>query len=172
MDRDGVKLLLTPAVSKALPRLRPMWLDAGYNGKDTGQDGIERGFGWSVDLVKPPLRYKQVWVPADMPADQIDWSTSLPPPGFRVLARRWVVERTFAWQRHQRRLRKDDELRCTTSEALLDVAIIRLMVRRLGPHHRAPPPVPYERAPAICLRIGPGLDDPGAVCAQSQHRHA
>lgn len=44
---------------------------------------------------------------------------------------RWVVERTFAWQAQARRLSKDDELLCTTSEALIYVCMIRLLLRRL-----------------------------------------
>ena len=55
------------------------------------------------------------------PTDQIDWSKYLPPPGFRVLPRRWVVERTFAWQSQQRRLSKDYERLCATSEAWIYV---------------------------------------------------
>ena len=83
-------------------------------------------------MVKHPPRYKKVWVLADIPDDQLDWAKLLPPPGFRVLPRRWVVERTFAWQSQSRRLSKDYELLCTTSEAFIYVAMIRLMVRRLA----------------------------------------
>jgi putative transposase len=43
-----------------------------------------------------------------------------------------VVERTFAWQGQQRRLSKDDERLCATSEALIYVTMIRLMLRRLA----------------------------------------
>ena len=49
-----------------------------------------------------------------------------------MLPRRWVIERTFAWQSQQRRLSKDDERLCATSEALIYLAMIRLMVRRLA----------------------------------------
>jgi transposase len=73
-----------------------------------------------------------VWIFDDLPDDQIDWSKYLPPPGFRVLPRRWVVERTFAWQSHQRRLSKEYERLCATSEAWIYLAMIRLMLRRLA----------------------------------------
>jgi transposase len=43
-----------------------------------------------------------------------------------------VVERTFAWQSHQRRLSKDYERLCATSEAWISLTMIRLMVRRLA----------------------------------------
>jgi transposase len=49
-----------------------------------------------------------------------------------VLPRRWVVERTFAWQAQNRRLSKDYERLCPTSEALIYLTMIRLMLRRLA----------------------------------------
>ena len=49
-----------------------------------------------------------------------------------MLPRRWVVERTFAWQGQQRRLSKEYERLCATSEALIYVTMIRLMLRRLA----------------------------------------
>jgi putative transposase len=57
----------------------------------------------------------------------------LPPKGFRVLPKRWVVERTFSWLSQNRRLSKDYERLCETSEACIHVAMICLMVRRLVP---------------------------------------
>ena len=132
MDRDGVKLVLRAGVRTQFPRLRHVWLDAAYNGKGKGKDWIEQTLGWSAQIVSHPPRYKKVWVPNDIPPDQIDWSKYLPPPGFRVLPRRWVVERTFAWQGQQRRLSKDYERLCATSEALIYVTMIRLMLRRLA----------------------------------------
>jgi transposase len=132
MDRDGVKLVLRAGVRSQFPRLRHVWLDAAYNGKGKGKDWIEQTLGWTAQIVQHPPRYKKVWVPNDIPPDQIDWSKYLPPPGFRVLPRRWVVERTFAWQSHQRRLSKDYERLCATSEALIYVTMIRLMLRRLA----------------------------------------
>jgi putative transposase len=52
--------------------------------------------------------------------------------GFEVLSRRWVVERTFGWLSRNRRLAKDYERRVQTSETLIEIAIIRLLLRRLG----------------------------------------
>jgi putative transposase len=51
---------------------------------------------------------------------------------FQVLPRRWVVECTLAWLSHNRRLSKDYERMVQTSETLLKLAMIRLMVRRLA----------------------------------------
>ena len=60
-----------------------------------------------------------------------DWQKLLPPKGFRVLPRRWVVERTFSWIDQNRRMSKDYERLCASGEALVYAAMIRLMVRRL-----------------------------------------
>ncbi len=53
--------------------------------------------------------------------------------GFVILPRRWVVERTFAWLSNNRRLSKDYERYCQTSETFIYVAMTRLMLRRLVP---------------------------------------
>jgi putative transposase len=52
--------------------------------------------------------------------------------GFKVLPRRWVVERTFGWLGRQRRLSKDYEYLTDTSEAMIYVAMIGIMVRRFA----------------------------------------
>jgi putative transposase len=62
----------------------------------------------------------------------VDCQRLMPLRGFRVLPRRWVVERTFAWITHNRRMSKDYERLCATSEAFIYVAMTRLMVRRLA----------------------------------------
>ena len=93
--------------------------------------GWSRRSRWSAEIVKHRPRSKKVWVPKDIPPDQIDWSQYLPPPGFRVLPRRWVVERPCAWQGQARRLSTEYELLCTTSEAMIYVCMLRLMLRRL-----------------------------------------
>jgi putative transposase len=123
MDRDGVMLLWPPShIQAAFPRLAHVWLDAGYNGKGKGQDWIEQHLGWTTQVVRPPPR--RVLVAAEVePA---------PRPGFTVLPRRWVVERTFAWLGQNRRLSKDYERLCATSEAMVYAATSRLMVRRLA----------------------------------------
>jgi transposase len=52
--------------------------------------------------------------------------------GFKVLPRRWVVERTFGWLVRNRRLARDYERLTATSEAMIKVAMIRLMLVRLA----------------------------------------
>jgi transposase len=63
---------------------------------------------------------------------KMDWQRLMPPRGFRVLPRRWVVERTFAWICHNRRMAKDYERLCATGESFVYAAMTRLMVRRLA----------------------------------------
>jgi putative transposase len=62
----------------------------------------------------------------------VDWQKLLPPEGFQVLPRRWVVERTFSWIDQNRRMSKDYERLCASGEALVYAAMIRLMTRRLA----------------------------------------
>jgi putative transposase len=104
MDRDGGKLLLSGAIGTPFPRLRHVWLDAGYNGagkgkgKGKGRDWSEQTVGWSAEIVAHPPRRKKVWAPNDLSPEQIDWSKyGWRPPGFRVLPRRWG-----GWSEHSR----------------------------------------------------------------------
>jgi len=132
MDRDGIKLVLTEATRALLPRMQLLWLDAGYNGRGKGKDWVEQTTGWRVETVKGIHWRKYYWVPNDISPDQIDWRLYAPSPGFHVVPRRWVVERTFAWFSHNRRLSKDYERLCATSEAWIYLVMIRLMLRRLA----------------------------------------
>jgi transposase len=60
----------------------------------------------------------------------VDWKKIMPPEGFVVLPRRWVVERSFAWICHNRRMSKDYERLCASGEAFVYAAMSRLMVSR------------------------------------------
>ena len=53
-------------------------------------------------------------------------------PGFEVVLRRWVVERTFAWLTRWRRLMRDYEKRIDVSEAMIHVATGSLLLRRIS----------------------------------------
>ena len=53
--------------------------------------------------------------------------------GFVLLPKRWVAERTFAWLGRYRRLSKDYERRNDSSEAMVKIASIHLMLQRLAP---------------------------------------
>jgi putative transposase len=50
---------------------------------------------------------------------KVNWQRLMPPRGFRVLPRRWVVERTFSWLGHNRRMSKDYERLAENSEAFV-----------------------------------------------------
>jgi putative transposase len=53
-------------------------------------------------------------------------------PGFKVLPRRWVVERIFGWMTRWRRLVRDYETRLDVSEAMIHVAMGSLLLRRIA----------------------------------------
>ena len=59
--------------------------------------------------------------------------------GFILLPRRWVVERTFAWLGRYRRHSKDYERLTASSESMLRVSAIHMMLRRLNPNLSGPP---------------------------------
>lgn len=134
-DQDGLRLLLESTRSR-LPRLSQLWLDAGYQGR--GKDWAENVLGLSVEVVhrtpKPtPEKVARIWAEEwAKEGEKINWQRLLPRRGFEVVPRRWVVERTFAWICHNRRMSKDYERLCATSEAFVYVAMTRLMVRRLA----------------------------------------
>jgi putative transposase len=119
-DRDGARQVLE-GITVRYPRLRHLWLDAGYQGRTV--TWIEQTLGLSATVVRKPRR----WVRC--PADEE------PPPmptGFQLLPRRWVVERTFAWLGRYRRLSKDYEAIPATEEAWIYLAMSSLMLARLA----------------------------------------
>ena len=138
LDQEGIKPLLD-GVKELFPRLSHLWLDAGYRGQERkGRGWVEKVLGWTVDLVERPRKpapeevlksWAEQWRKEGV---EVDWEKLLPPKGFQVLPRRWVVERTFAWLCHNRRMSKDYERLCATAEAFVYVAMTRLMVRRLA----------------------------------------
>jgi putative transposase len=120
------------------PRLSHLWLDTGYRGEEEGRGWVKKTLGWTVDLVERPGKpapeevlksWAEQWSKEGV---EVDWQKMLPPRGFQVLPRRWVVERTFSWIDHNRRMSKDYERLTETSEAFVYVAMSRLMVKRLA----------------------------------------
>ncbi len=107
-DPAGARLLFA-RLGGGCKKLRTIWVDGTYRGKLVD---------WVADhcpfLLQPVLR-----------SDNLR--------GFRVLPRRWVVERTFAWLTQCRRLSKDYEGLPASSEAMIYIAMTRLMLRRLAP---------------------------------------
>jgi putative transposase len=106
-DRDGAKLVLE-RLGQRFPRLQRIWADGGYAGQLV--DWVKALGQWVLEIVKR--------------SDQAQ--------GFEVLPHRWIVERTFGWLGRHRRLSKDYEVHPETSETLIHLVMIRLMVRRLA----------------------------------------
>ena len=90
--------------------LRLLWVDGGYTGATFAN--------WVKEL-RPKLTVEVV-------------KRSDPTTGFKVLPRRWVVERTFGWLMHHRRLARDYETSETSAEAWIFIAMIRIQLRRLA----------------------------------------
>ncbi len=107
-DRDGAKLVLEPLIG-TLPRFERLWGDGGYAGQLVGW--VRERTGWDLEIVKRTDDMR----------------------GFVLLPKRWVVERTFAWLGKCRRLSKDYESLIESSEAMIRLAMIGLMLRRLLP---------------------------------------
>jgi putative transposase len=106
-DPAGARLVMG-RLGGAGKKLRRLWVDGTYQG--TLVDWVACHF---KILLQPVLREPEQ-------------------KGFAVLPKRWIVERTLAWLTQCRRLSKDYEELPTSSEALIYVAMIRLMVRRLA----------------------------------------
>jgi putative transposase len=137
VDQEGIKPLLEHA-KELFPRLSHLWLDAGYRGEEKGTGWVEKVLGWTVDLVERPRKpapeevlksWAEQWRQEGV---EVEWEKLLPPKGFQVLPRRWVVERTFSWIDHNRRMSKDYERLTETSEAFIYVMMSRLIVKRLA----------------------------------------
>ncbi|MGY1761628.1 IS5 family transposase [Geodermatophilus sp. SYSU D00779] len=110
-DRAGAKLVLRDLHTR-LPGIAVVWVDGGYaNVVDTGL----------LDWAERTEHLHLVVVPRNADVR-----------GFQVLPRRWVVERTFGWLARCRRLARDYERKTAHAEAMIDVAMIRLMAARLA----------------------------------------
>jgi putative transposase len=117
-DRDGGRRLLAEGLRRELPRMELVWADGAYTGGF--RRWAEEEQGWRVEV--PHHRDRQLW----------RYGLEEKPRGFRMLPRRWVVERTFAWLGLSRRFSKDYERLPETAEAMIYGAMSRLMLRRLA----------------------------------------
>jgi putative transposase len=107
-DRVGSRCLLA-GLKPFVPRLKKIWADRAYAGEKLAGWLEEQG-GWELEIVERDREAK----------------------GFEVLPKRWIVERTFSWLIRNRRLSKDYERKVQTSETFIEVAMIRMMLRRLA----------------------------------------
>ena len=107
-DRDGAKQLLAAFFSrKTRRRVKHIWADGGYAG--ALRETARKLWRCTVEIVKRSELHT-----------------------FKVLPRRWVVERTFGWLGRYRRLSRDYERQANTGETMVYLAMIRLMLARLG----------------------------------------
>jgi len=110
-EREGGKRVLkrVKRMDKAVSRLTTIWVDGGFDGAPFLL-WVMDVCRWIVQVVLRPEQTK----------------------GFVLVKKRWVVERTFGWLMHCRRLVRDYELLPETSETFIYLAMIRIMVRRLA----------------------------------------
>jgi putative transposase len=99
-------LLLLEEYAEILAQVKVLWVDGGYSGD---------GFALAV------------WLMIQARVEVIQRQR----PGFEILPKRWVVERTFGWLNWYRRLSKDYERLPEMSEAAIYAVMTRLMLRRL-----------------------------------------
>jgi putative transposase len=106
-DRDGGRRVLE-RVGRRFHRLRRIWADGGYAGAFIGW--AWQRYGRLLEIVKHSDTHR-----------------------FVILPKRWIVERTFAWLGKYRRLSKDYETLPASSEMMIYLAMINLMIHRLKP---------------------------------------
>ena len=111
-DYHGARPVLEKVKGRC-PRLKVVWVDGIYE-KAWLITWARTECGWELQVIKRTDNTK----------------------GFVLLPKRWVVERTFAWLGRYRRLSKDYERSTETSEAMIQMAMIHIMLRRLEPTHQ------------------------------------
>lgn len=111
-DRDGGKYVVNRLARNfyEVPFLKVIFADGGYAGKfiEWVKDS-KKHLGWKVTVIKRP-----------------------DPGVFKLLPKRWVIERTFGWLSWQRRLARDYEGLNITSEAMIKWASVKIMLNRLS----------------------------------------
>lgn len=120
-DRDGAALLLDLYAAR-YPHLQLIWGDSHYGG-DLPEE-VEATFGVTITVVRKAEEQE----------------------GFVPLPRRWVVERSFGWLSHCRRLARDYERDPAYSEAWIYLAETHRLLKHLAPDTSLP--VPYQRREA------------------------
>ena len=121
-DAEGAKPLLA-GLAQVFLRMALVWVDGGDKRRFAAWVAAE--LGWRVEAVQHPTAgVRVVWAAPGQEPPTL-------PSGFRVLKRRWVVERTIAWLGRNRRLSKDYEALPASEEAWIYAASVRLLLRRL-----------------------------------------
>ncbi len=111
-DAKAARPVLRELGPERCPRLETVWADSKYHNYDLYEWlGARPELGWYVEVVSRPAGAK----------------------GFVVLSKRWVVERTFAWLGRSRRLSKDYERRTESSECMVRLRGIEVILNRMHP---------------------------------------
>lgn len=121
-DRDGALDVIQQAHDK-YETLQKVWADSGYAG--TCQTEVFNATGVEVEIVRRS---------DDVPLYMWLRDGQEPPEavGFKVIRRRWVIERTFGWIGRFRRNSKDYEKTPASSLAWVRLALVAMLVRRLA----------------------------------------
>ncbi len=114
-DTQGARRLLA-GLKFFVPRLTHFWAGAAYCGQELAEWCKAQG-DWDLQVVERTAGMR----------------------GFRVQPKRWGVERTFGWLARNRRMNNYYERDVQTSETLIEVAMIRLLLARLGRGRRCSP---------------------------------
>lgn len=110
-DAAAAPLIFTHLRAEKMPRLEVVWADGKYHNHELNVWLANFQPRWRLEIVSRP------------PGVQ----------GFTLLPKRWVAERTFAWNGRCRRHSKDYERRVDSSESMIRVTAVSLMLRRLAP---------------------------------------
>lgn len=108
-DRDGARILLA-GLAKAFGWLKLIWADGGYTGKLIGE-------------VAEIVRHRRLKLEIVKRSDDVK--------GFKILPKRWIVERTFGWLIQSRRLIRDYEVKIEHSEAMIYLSMSKRMLARI-----------------------------------------
>jgi putative transposase len=124
--------------------LLAVWICAASVSEKMGAKCLLRYLHWSWCLKSLCSQIKLVWVDGGYRGEELrffvkklwnwTWQVVLrtdDKKAFKVLPRRWVVERTFAWLSHSRRLNKDYEKNRINSQSMLYIAMITILIKRL-----------------------------------------
>lgn len=117
-DAKAAPEVMAQLHAREYPRLRVVWADNKYHNHDLDRWKAEqRELRWALEIVSRPEGVK----------------------GFVLLPRRWVVERTFAWLGRARRLSKDYERATASSECMVRLRAIEVLLHRAAPKQRYAP---------------------------------
>jgi putative transposase len=119
-DAVAAPKVLTQMTETSYPRLKVIWADSKYhNHKLNVWKAKRKNLPWTLEVVSRPIGAK----------------------GFVLLPKRWVIERTNAWNGRARRLSKDYERRTDSSECMIRIRAIDIILRKGMPKT---PQVPFH----------------------------